>query len=91
VIWGDQLLSILAEPVLRELPGETNIADVKASQALSTASPDLAASPSCGRPATASQDQDEGNRLAARGRDERPHLLQAPFYGFDDAIYAGTA
>ena len=34
VVWGDQLLSILAEPVLRELPGSTVIADVKASQAL---------------------------------------------------------
>ncbi len=34
VIWGDQLLSILAEPVLKELPGSTIIADVKASQAL---------------------------------------------------------
>jgi phosphomannomutase len=34
VVWGDQLLSILAEPVLREVPGATVIADVKASQAL---------------------------------------------------------
>src|SRR3546814_11416946 len=32
VIWGDQLLSILAEPVLREMPGATIIADVKAWQ-----------------------------------------------------------
>ena len=34
VVWGDQLLAILAEPVLREVPGATVIADVKASQAL---------------------------------------------------------
>ncbi|MEI6485295.1 MAG: phosphomannomutase/phosphoglucomutase [Sphingomonadales bacterium] len=34
VVWGDQLLGILAEPVLRELPGSPIIADVKASQAL---------------------------------------------------------
>ena len=34
VVWGDQLLSVLAEPVLREVPGATIIADVKASQAL---------------------------------------------------------
>jgi len=34
VIWGDQLLAIYAEPVLKELPGSTIIADVKASQAL---------------------------------------------------------
>jgi phosphomannomutase len=34
VVWGDQLLAILCEPVLKELPGSTVIADVKASQAL---------------------------------------------------------
>src|SRR4028118_813954 len=34
VIWGDQLLAILAEPVLEEMPGATIIGDVKASQAL---------------------------------------------------------
>jgi phosphomannomutase len=34
VIWGDQLLIILAGPVLKELPGSTIIADVKASQTL---------------------------------------------------------
>ncbi|WP_353216331.1 phosphoglucomutase/phosphomannomutase PgmG, partial [Sandarakinorhabdus sp.] len=34
VVWGDQLVSILAEPVLAALPGATIIADVKASQAL---------------------------------------------------------
>ena len=34
VIWGDQLLQIYAEMVLKEEPGATIIADVKASQAL---------------------------------------------------------
>ena len=34
VVWGDQLLGILAEPVLRDVPGGVIIADVKASQAL---------------------------------------------------------
>ena len=34
VVWGDQLLAILAEPVLADVPGATVIADVKASQAL---------------------------------------------------------
>ena len=32
VIWGDQLLMILAVPVLKDNPGATLIADVKASQ-----------------------------------------------------------
>ena len=34
VVWADELLGILAEPVLRALPGATIIGDVKASQAL---------------------------------------------------------
>ncbi|MDO9488905.1 MAG: phosphomannomutase/phosphoglucomutase, partial [Sphingomonadaceae bacterium] len=34
VVWGDQLLMILAEAVLAEVPGGTIIADVKASQSL---------------------------------------------------------
>ncbi len=34
VVWGDELLSLLAEPVLRELPGSPIIGDIKASQAL---------------------------------------------------------
>ena len=34
VVWADELLAILAEPVLRELPGSTIIGDVKCSQAL---------------------------------------------------------
>jgi phosphomannomutase len=34
VVWGDQILSVLAEPLLKAEPGATVIADVKASQAL---------------------------------------------------------
>src|SRR5690606_27358835 len=34
VIWGDQLLSIYAEDLLKTRPGATIIADVKASRAL---------------------------------------------------------
>src|SRR3546814_8225610 len=32
IVWGDQLLAILAEPVLKKEPGATIIGDVKASQ-----------------------------------------------------------
>src|SRR3546814_3721624 len=39
VVWGDQLLAILAEPVLKREPGATIIADVKASQALRSEEP----------------------------------------------------
>ncbi len=34
VVWGDQLLAILAEPVLRQQPGAAIVADVKASRTL---------------------------------------------------------
>src|SRR3546814_3768286 len=33
IVWGDQVLAILAEPVLKKEPGATIIGDVKASQA----------------------------------------------------------
>ena len=34
ILWGDQILALLARPVLRAQPGATIIADVKASQVL---------------------------------------------------------
>src|SRR3546814_5388739 len=34
ILWGDQLLSVLSQEVLKERPGATIIGDVKASQVL---------------------------------------------------------
>ena len=54
VIWGDQLLIILAGPVLKDLPGATSSPTSRPARPCSTASPRWAARRSCGTPATAS-------------------------------------
>ena len=78
VIWGDQLLMILAEPMLKELPGATIIADVKASQTLFDRIAAMGGTAvDVEDRAQPDQVEDEGNRCAAGRRDERPHLLQA--------------
>jgi phosphomannomutase len=53
VIWGDQLLMIYAEDLLRRRPGATIIADVKASRALFERVAALGGKPVIGRPGTA--------------------------------------
>ncbi|HEX8622939.1 MAG TPA: phosphomannomutase/phosphoglucomutase [Allosphingosinicella sp.] len=89
VVWGDQLLSILAEPVLRELPGATIIADVKASQALFDRVAELGGKPlmwKTGHSLIKSKMKETGAPLAGEmsGHIFFKHL----WYGFDDAIYA---
>lgn len=89
MIWGDQLLSILAEPVLRELPGSTIIADVKASQALFDRIAELGGNPvmwKTGHSLIKSKMKETGAPLAG---EMSGHIFFAhQYYGFDDAIYA---
>jgi phosphomannomutase len=90
VIWGDQLLSILAEPVLEELPGSTIIADVKASQALFDRVAELGGKPlmwKTGHSLIKSKMKETGAPLAG---EMSGHVFFAHrWYGFDDGIYAG--
>jgi len=90
VIWGDQLLSILAEPVLEELPGSTIIADVKASQALFDRVAELGGRPlmwKTGHSLIKSKMKETGAPLAG---EMSGHVFFAHrWYGFDDGIYAG--
>ena len=89
VIWGDQLLAILAEPVLKECPGETIIADVKASQALYDRIAELGGQPlmwKTGHSLIKSKMKETGAPLAG---EMSGHIFFAhQWYGFDDAIYA---
>ncbi|MFL6863788.1 MAG: phosphoglucomutase/phosphomannomutase PgmG [Allosphingosinicella sp.] len=90
VIWGDQLLSILAEPVLEALPGATIIADVKASQALFDRIAELGGKPlmwKTGHSLIKSKMKETGAPLAG---EMSGHVFFAHrWYGFDDGIYAG--
>ena len=89
VIWGDQLLSILAEPVLQALPGATIIADVKASQALFDRVAELGGKPvmwKTGHSLIKSKMKETGAPLAG---EMSGHIFFAhEWYGFYDGIYA---
>lgn len=91
VIWGDQLLSILAEAVLADVPGTTIIADVKASQALYDRIAELGGQPlmwKTGHSLVKTKMKETGSPLAG---EMSGHIFFAHrFYGFDDAQYAAV-
>ncbi|MEO5866664.1 MAG: phosphomannomutase/phosphoglucomutase [Sphingomonas sp.] len=91
VIWGDQILSILAEPVLKEVPGATIIADVKASQALFDRVKELGGEPlmwKTGHSLIKTKMKETGAPLAG---EMSGHIFFAhEYYGFDDAQYAAV-
>lgn len=89
VVWGDQLLAILAEPVLKALPGSTIIADVKASQALFDRVTELGGQPmmwKTGHSLIKAQMKAVGSPLA--GEMSGHIFFGHDWYGFDDGIYA---
>jgi phosphomannomutase len=91
VIWGDQLLMILAEPVLSELPGATIIADVKASQTLFDRVAELGGAPlmwKTGHSLIKSKMKETGAPLA--GEMSGHVFFKHRWYGFDDALYAAV-
>jgi phosphomannomutase len=91
VIWGDQLLMILAEAVLRELPGSTIIADVKASQTLFDRVAELGGKPlmwKTGHSLIKSKMKETGAPLA--GEMSGHVFFKHRWYGFDDALNAAV-
>jgi phosphomannomutase len=91
VIWGDQLLMIYAEDVLKTRPGATVIADVKASRALFDRVAELGGKPlmwKTGHSLIKSKMKETGAPLAG---EMSGHVFFADeYYGFDDALYAGV-
>ena len=91
IVWGDQLLSILAVPVLKELPGATVIADVKASQALFDQIEALGGKPlmwKTGHSLIKAKMQETGAPLA--GEMSGHIFFRHRWYGFDDGLYAAV-
>ena len=91
ILWGDQLLAILARDVLRRSPGAPIIADVKASQVLFDEITSAG-----GRPVMAPTGH---SLIKARMADEKAplagemsgHIFYADgYYGFDDAVYVAV-
>ena len=91
VVWGDQLLMILAEPVLKEHPGATIIADVKASQILFDHVAKIGGTPlmwKTGHSLIKSKMKETGAPLA--GEMSGHIFFKHRWYGFDDALYAAV-
>ncbi|MBT8426483.1 MAG: phosphomannomutase/phosphoglucomutase [Erythrobacter sp.] len=91
VIWGDQLLMIFAEDLLRTRKGATIIADVKASRALYDHVAACGGEPlmwKTGHSLIKSKMKETGSPLAG---EMSGHVFFADeYYGFDDALYAGV-
>ncbi len=91
VVWGDQLLSLLAVPVLAALPGATIIADVKASAMLFDRVRELGGVPlmaKTGHSLIKAKMQETGSPLAG---EMSGHIFFAhDWYGFDDGLYAAV-
>ncbi len=91
ILWGDQLLMLYAADILREKPGATIIADVKASGALFEEVERLGGIPlmwKTGHSLIKSKMAETGSPLAG---EMSGHLFFADkYYGFDDALYAAV-
>ena len=89
VVWGDQLLAILAADVLGHMPGATIIADVKASQMLFDEIARLGGKPlmwKTGHSLIKAKMAETGSPLA--GEMSGHIFFGHRYYGFDDALYA---
>lgn len=89
ILWGDQLMIVLARAVLGEHPGATVIADVKASQALFDAIANAGGAPlmwKTGHSLIKAKMAETGALLAG---EMSGHIFFADrYYGFDDGLYA---
>lgn len=91
VIWGDQLLMILARPVLEEMPGATIIADVKASQALFDAVRAMGGEPLMWKTGHSLIKSKMAETQAPLAGEMSGHIFfKHRWYGFDDALYAAV-
>ena len=91
VIWGDQLVMILAGPVLQAHPGATIIADVKASQTLFDKIADMGGTPlmwKTGHSLIKAKMKETGAPLA--GEMSGHIFFKHRWFGFDDALYAAV-
>jgi len=90
VVWGDQLLLILARHLLKDLPGSTVIADVKASQVLFDGIAAAGGEPvmwKTGHSLLKVKMAELGAPLA--GEMSGHIFFKHKFYGYDDALYDG--
>ncbi|MDP6474652.1 MAG: phosphomannomutase/phosphoglucomutase [Alphaproteobacteria bacterium] len=91
ILWGDQILALLARPVLANRPGATIIADVKASQVLFDEVARLGGTPlmwKTGHSLIKAKMAETGAPLAG---EMSGHIFFADrYHGYDDALYAAV-
>jgi len=91
VVWGDQILSILVEPVLQEEPGAAIVADIKSSNYLFDRIAELGGRPimwKSGHSVLKAKMKEEGAPIA--GELSGHIFFGQDYYGFDDAQYAAV-
>jgi phosphomannomutase len=89
ILWGDQMLALIARDVLQRNPGAPIIADVKASQVLFDEIGRLGGRPimwKTGHSLIKSKMLEEGAPVA--GEMSAHIFFKEDWYGFDDALYA---
>lgn len=90
VVWGDQLLAVYTSEVLKQHPGATIIADVKASQTLFDEITRLGGKPlmwKTGHSLLKAKMAEIGSPLAG---EMSGHIFFGDNHGFDDALYCGV-
>jgi phosphomannomutase len=91
IVWGDQLLAILGRDVLKQVPGATIIADVKASQALFDEIAKAGGKPLMWKTGHSLIKVKMAETKAPLAGEMSGHVFFAhEYYGFDDALYAAV-
>lgn len=91
ILWGDQILALLARDVLAARPGATIIADVKASQVLFDEVARLGGKPLMWRTGHSIIKTKMAETGAPLAGEMSGHIFFADtWYGFDDALYAAV-
>ena len=91
ILWGDQIMQILAEDVLKTHPGAPIIADVKASQALFDEVKRMGGQPIMWKTGHSLIKNKMAETKAPLAGEMSGHIFFADrYYGFDDAIYAAV-
>ncbi|HQS84800.1 MAG: phosphomannomutase [Alphaproteobacteria bacterium 16-39-46] len=89
ILWGDQVLILLAEGVLKTLPGAPIIADVKASQLLFDKIKEFGGVPIMERTGHSLIKSKMREMKAPLAGEMSGHIFFADrYYGYDDALYA---
>jgi len=88
IVWGDQLLALLARPILAAQPGAAIIADVKASDVLFKEIARLGGRPVMWKTGHSLVKQKMAEERSPLAGEMSGHIFFADgYYGFDDAVY----